>query len=158
YSAFFELNKSKRLARSDFLRLIESSTLNGVRASAVHHLDWSDLGGESRDLAIRLLNDPNQAIRRCAVFGVRRSRIPERAPMLIDCLEKEDDADIIDSLLAGLGELADPAASSLLLRFARAGDDFHRLNALESLIRIGDGRAMEIATGMLEEERKPVRR
>jgi HEAT repeat protein len=158
HSAFFELNKSKRLANSDFLRLIESSTINGLRASAVYHLDWSDLGAERRDLAIRLLNDPNQAVRRYAVFGVRRSRIPDRAPMLIDCLEKEDDADIIDSLLTGLGELADPAASSLLLKFARAGDDFHRLNALESLIRIGDGRAMEIAAGMLEEKRKPVRR
>jgi HEAT repeat protein len=157
-SALFRLKESGKLAQSDLRRLIESSTQEGIRASAVYHLDWDALGSGDRDLATRLLNDPSRTVRNYAVLGLRQSRHPPETPMLIDLLEREQDPVIIHLLLESLCERADPAAAPVLLKLARAGDDFHRLKALEGLIRIGDGRAMEIATGMLEENRRPSRR
>jgi hypothetical protein len=45
------------------------------------------------------------------------------------------------------------------LRWATtAGDDFHRLEAVEGLIGLGDERVAGIATAMLQENRKPIRR
>jgi hypothetical protein len=78
--------------------------------------------------------------------------------MLIDRLEHQRHRTNIDLLLARFCDLADPAAAPVLLTSARAGDDFHRLKALKGLLKVGDGRAMEIAPGMVEETRKPVRR
>jgi acyl-CoA reductase-like NAD-dependent aldehyde dehydrogenase len=45
-----------------------------------------------------------------------------------------------------------------LLDWTKAPDDFHRLDAMEALAKIGDERALPIAQAMLREDRKPVRR
>ena len=67
------------------------------------------------------------------------------------------DTSIIGWAHLPFGKHADRAASQVLSRWAASGDDFHRLAALKGLLRIGDGRAMRIAWGMLRENHPPAR-
>jgi hypothetical protein len=134
----FSGSKSPALAQSDLRRLIEWSRLEGARRSAVYLLDWDALGTGDRDFAMRLLNDPNWAVRNITILGLAARSISCRLP-LIDRLEHEQHPTNVDILLARPCDLADPAAAPVLLKFARADDGFHRLKALEGLLKVGDG-------------------
>jgi HEAT repeat protein len=156
-SAIRRLKDAGRLRRADLLHIIETSSLGSLRGSAVYYLDCSGLGTADMDLAIGLLNDPDRQVRLYAALGLRQSKLQLPAAALIACLEWEEDATIADHLLTMLGARADPAASQVLLRRATAADDFHRLAALEGLIKIGDKRAVAVAREMLWEKRPPRR-
>jgi HEAT repeat protein len=156
-SALFRLKDAGRLRQTDLLHVIETSRLDSLRGLAVYYLDWGGLGAADTDLAIRLLNDPDKQVRLYAALGLRHSKLRLPAAVLIACLEREEDATIADHLLAMLGARADPAASPVLLQWATAADDFHRLAALEGLIRLGDERAVTVAREMLRAKRPPRR-
>jgi HEAT repeat protein len=156
-SALSCLKEAGRLRRSGLLHIMETSRLASLRGSAVYYLDCGALGAADMDLAIRLLNDPDRQVRLYAALGLRQSKLRLPAAVLIACLQTEEDAIIADHLQAMLGACADPAASQVLLQWTTAADDFHRLAALEGLIRLGDKRAVAVAREMLREKRTPRR-
>jgi hypothetical protein len=154
-AAYMALDKAGRLTRADLLQILHSASLERLRARAAHTLQWTPA---DHDLAARLLADPSRHVRLSAALGLLRVEIPALASVLMQRLHEEGDATIIDHLLTMLGRLANPAAADVLARWAITEDDFHRLNALEGLLRLNDERARKLADAMLREDRRPLRR
>jgi HEAT repeat protein len=154
-AAYLALDKAGKLTRTDLLQILYSSSLERLRALAARALQWTPA---DHDLAARLLADPSRHVRLHASLGLLRVDIPALASVLMQRLQEERDATIIDHLLNMLGRLADPEAADVLARWAISEDDFHRLKALEGLLRLNDERARKLADAMLREHRRPLRR
>jgi HEAT repeats/SMI1 / KNR4 family (SUKH-1) len=153
-SAFFKLKEAGALSRPELLRIVERSPWGKLRYLAAHELKWTpeDLG-----LLIRMLSDPNAQVRLYAVGGLRQIKARRALGPVVDRLAREDDKNVIGSILHMLGELGDSSIVPTLLEWARSPDDFHRLDAIDSLARIGDDRAIPVAQAMLREDRLPIR-
>jgi hypothetical protein len=154
-SAFFKLEKAGALPKPELLQIIEHSTKGNLRYLAANKVVWS---AEDLDLLIRMLADANTQVRFEVTLGLRRLNARSALPQVLDLLAREKDALVIGSILKMLGEFADPSTVTSLLEWTRSADDFHRLDAIEALAKIGDERALPIAQAMLLENRPPVRR
>jgi hypothetical protein len=154
-SAFFKLRDAGTLPKPELLRIIEQSPLGNLRYLAAHAVVWAD---QDLSLLIRMLSDLNTQVRFYATLGLRKLKARSALPQVLDLLAREEDALVIGSVLKMLGEFGDQSTVPTLLGWAEAPDDFHRLDAIEALARIGDERAVPIAQAMLREDRPPVRR
>jgi HEAT repeat protein len=156
-TAFFRLKEAGVLSRAELLNIIQRTSLGNLRSLATYYMEWA---AEDVPLLIDLLADPNQEVRRYALMGLRRVKEPtaDSLPAVLELLSRETDALLIGSILKFLGELAEPSTVPTLLHWATAADDFHRLDAIESLAKIGDERAVPLAQAMLAEDRPPIRR
>jgi len=153
-TAFFELQKAGRVSRDVLLRVVNESPHGSVRGLAAHAIQWQV---EDSGLLVRLLADENPQVRLYATLGMRQLKLAMWLPEILAHLDREQDVYVVSSILHYLGELADPAAVPKLLEWCRSSDDFHRLEALESLAKIGDERAIPAAREMLRENRCPRR-
>jgi len=153
-AAFFALRKAGSLTKADVLCILTQSSQSEVRSLAADAATWS---GEDLDLLIRLLSDRDAAIRLCATKGLRQIKSHRAVSHAIDLLGKEQDPQVISSLLHLFGEVPDKSAVPALLKWAQSGDDFERLDAISALAKIGDDRAIPIAKAMLKENRRPER-
>lgn len=154
-SAFFKLKDAGALSKAELLRIVASSPLENLRYLAAHAVTWA---GEDLELLVRLLSDSNAQVRFYATLGLRQLKARSALPQILELLARENDDLVVGSILNMLGELGDPSVVPNLLEWARASDDFHRLEAIEAIAKIGDERALPVAKGMLQEHRPPVRR
>lgn len=154
-SAFCELKEAGALCKAELLRIIEQSPLGNLRYLAANVVDWAD---EDLALLIGMLSDSHTQVRFYATLGLRKLKARDALPQILDLLARENDPLVVESILKMLGELGDPCVVSTLLDWTKAPDDFHRLDAMEALAKIGDERAVPIAQAMLREDREPVRR
>jgi HEAT repeat protein len=146
--AYYALQRAGKLTRADLLQILDSPSLDQLRSRAVYDLQWTPA---DHDLAARLLADPSQPVRLQAALGLLRLDMPALANVLIQRLQVEQDATIINHLLTMLGRLAAPEAADALARWVVSMDDFHRLTALEGLLRLDKKRARKLAEAMLQE-------
>ena len=137
------------------LRIVVHSPLGRLRYLAAHEVKWA---AEDLDLLIRMLSDSQAQVRLYATLGLRQIKARGALPRVLDMLAREEDEHVIGSILHMLGEFGDSSTVPTLLEWARARDDFHRLEATGALAMIGDDRAIPVAKAMLEEDRPPVRR
>jgi len=154
-SAFFELEKAGALPKPELLRIIEQSPLGGLRYLAANKVKWAE---QDLDFLIRMLSDPHPQVRFYATLGLRQIKARGSLSHVLDLVGREKDDLVVGSIIHMLKELGDSSVVPTLLDRARSGDDFHRVEAIEALAKIGDERAVPIAKAMLEEHRPPVRR
>jgi hypothetical protein len=154
-AAFFKLKDAGALSKLELLRIVEGSPSGRLRGLAAYQMQWSS---EDIGLLIRMLSDANSQVRLTATLGLRQLEARSSLPQLLELLSGEKDDFVIGALLKVLGEFADPSAAASLLDWATSEDDFHRLDAIEALAKIGDPRGLPIAKIMLAENREPVRR
>ena len=154
-SAFFQLKEAGALSKAELLRIIEQSPLGNLRYLAAHAVKWAD---EDLAFLIGMLSDSHTQVRFYATLGLRQLKARDALPQILDLLARERDEVVVGSILKMLGELGDSCVAPTLLDWTRAADDFHRLDAMEALAKIGDERAVPIAQVMLREDREPVRR
>jgi HEAT repeat protein len=153
--AVLALNQAGALTRDARVRIVASSPHGSARSQAAHALSW-----ERRDVALllSLLGAEDPATRMVGVTGLRTVGAREAVPAMAELLSRESTWFVAASLIHALGELGDASVVPVLLGLAEHGDDFHRLDALGALAKLGDERAIPIARAMLTETRKPVRR
>jgi HEAT repeat protein len=154
-SAFFKLKGAGALPKPELLRIIEQSPLGHLRYHAAYAVSWA---ADDLSLLIRMLTDSNTQVRFYATLGLRQLKARDALPQVLDLLAREKDALVIGSILKMIGEFGDPSTVPTLLGWTEAPDDFHRLDAIEALAKIGDERAVSVAQAMLREDRRPVRR
>ena len=153
--AFFQLQEAKSLRRDDFLDIIERSSHGGLRYCAANAVDWQQ---EDETLLLFLLRDENSQVRFYAILGLRKMKSATCLPTIIEILESEQDVNTVGSILKMLGELGGSLAQETLLAWADAEDDFHRLDAVDGLCKLGDERVGPVAGKMLGKNRSPERR
>ena len=153
-TAYFELQKAGRLSREVLLKIVNESSHGSVRGLAAHAIQWQV---EDSGLLIRLLADENPQVRLYATTGLRQLKLALWLPEILAHLGQERDVYVVTSLLKYLGDSGDPSAVPKLLEWCQSADDFHRLDALEALAKIGDERAIPPAKAMLRETRYPRR-
>jgi len=100
-------------------------------------------------ILIEALADECAAVRQCAALGLRLHPTPQAIAGLLDCLSDEDHlvVELSGDALAEIGEQAVPA----LITVVEDGNPKARLEAVRSLARIGDARAIPVLFGVLEE-------
>lgn len=100
-------------------------------------------------ILIEALADEGVAVRQCAALGLRLHPTPQAIAGLLDCLSDEDHlvVELSGDALAEIGEQAVPA----LITVVEDGNPKARLEAVRSLARIGDARAIPVLFGVLEE-------
>lgn len=100
-------------------------------------------------ILIEALADEGAAVRQCAALGLRLHPTPQAIAGLLDCLSDEDHlvVELSGDALAEIGEQAVPA----LITVVEDGNPKARLEAVRSLARIGDARAIPVLFGVLEE-------
>ena len=153
-TAFSRLSEKRCLTRPDLLRLIKESPHVGVRSGAVHAITWHR---EDEDLMISLLKDEDWQVRYYAIFGLRQFKSTASIPAIIEMLNHEEGERVIGIALKFLGEIGGTNAKDTLLRWSRAEDVFHRLEAVKGLCLLGDERVASVASEMLKEDKPPLR-
>ena len=108
-------------------------------------------------MLIRLLGDTHSMVRFYATLGLRKIRSNAAVPIVIEMLQHEEDDLNVGSILMLLGEVGGEAAQKILLNWTISDDDFHRLDAIEGLCRLGDERVASVASQMLQVNRPPER-
>jgi len=100
-------------------------------------------------ILIEALADEGAAVRQCAALGLRLHPTPRAIAGLIDCLSDEDHlvVELSADALEEIGEQAVPA----LITVVENGNPKARLEAVRSLSRIGDRRAIPLLFGVLDE-------
>ena len=100
-------------------------------------------------ILIKALADESAAVRQCAALGLRLHPTPQAIAGLLDCLSDEDHLviELSGDVLVEIGEQAVPA----LITVAEDGNPKTRLEAVRSLSRIGDTRAIPVLFGVLDE-------
>ena len=100
-------------------------------------------------ILIEALADEDAAVRQCAALGLRLHPTPQAIAGLIDCLSDEDHlvVELSADALAEIGEQAVPA----LITVVENENPKARLEAVRSLARIGDRRAIPVLFGVLDE-------
>lgn len=140
---------------NDELRRLAVTGGDPVRVRAVSRVTF---GPEDRPLLLRLLDDPNPHVRRSAAGGGRHLPFPTLEEAYLARLAVETDVDTQAALLKQLAARGSPGVADTLLRWLDADDDFHVLDALEGLARLGDERCVPRVRQLLAEARKPLRR
>jgi HEAT repeat protein len=151
-TAFSSLEKVGALPKKEMLRIMEQSPSGDRRYVAASSVEWTP---EDEGLLIRLLSDSHAYVRLCATQGLGKINARLAVPQLVDLLAKEKEEDVIGSILQRLGELGNRSVVPILIHWTDASDDHHRLDAIQSLIKLGDDRAIPIVKRMLKENRKP---
>jgi HEAT repeat protein len=154
-TAFFKLKDADKLPRTELIAIVAMSPFGSLRYCAANAVTWED-GDE--DFLIGRLSDENSQVRFYATLGLRKLKAREALGTMLELLSREQDLLVVGSILRFLGELCDCSAVPVLLDWAKCKDDFHRLDALDSLAKIGDDRAIPIAREFLRENRSPERR
>jgi len=100
-------------------------------------------------ILIEALADKGAAVRQCAALGLRLHPTPQAITGLIDCLSDKNHlvVELSADALAEIGEQAVPA----LITVVENGNPKARLEAVRSLARIGDTRAIPVLFGVLDE-------
>ena len=100
-------------------------------------------------ILIEALVDEGAAVRQCAALGLRLHPTPQAIARLIDCLSDEDHlvVELSADALAEIGEQAVPA----LITVVEKGNPKARLEAVRTLSRIGDTRAIPVLFGVSDE-------
>jgi len=100
-------------------------------------------------ILIEALADEGAAVRQCAALGLRLHPTPQAIAGLLDCLSDEDHlvVELSGDALAEIGEQAVLA----LITVVEIGNPKARLEAVRSLSRIGDTRAIPVLFGVLDE-------
>jgi HEAT repeat protein len=135
----------RRGASEDGLPWIRSALLDeapGVRFAACVAL------GELRDAASKdkfgeLLADPNRSVQMAAVFGLHRLGDTHHSSRLAEALLYDRDSVVRRNAALLLGLLAEPGAVKLLARVMEDADEALRLQALESMARLGSAQACQ---------------
>jgi HEAT repeat protein len=154
-TAFFELEEAKALPKPELLRIVEQSPLGNLRYLAAYKVEWAKA---DFDLLIRMLSDSHSQVRFYATLGLRQLKAKDSLPQVLEVLARENDQHVVASILYMFKELGNSSVVPTLLKWAESEDDFHRLEAIEALAKIGDERAAPIVQTMLQEDRPPVRR
>lgn len=154
-TAYLRLDKAGRLDRDVLLRIINESVHGALRYYAAHGMEWKE---EDEQLLIALLRDDHPQVRFSATLGLRKLESTASLPTAIEILDGETDDHVIASILRMLGELGGEDAKSALLAWTGADDDFHRLDAVDGLCKLGDDRVAPTARELLKEKRSPERR
>ena len=100
-------------------------------------------------ILIEALADEGAAVRQCAALGLRLHPTPQAIAGLLDCLSDEDHlvVELSGDALVEIGLQAVPA----LITVVEDGNSKARLEAVRSLARIGDMRAIPVLFGVLDE-------
>lgn len=151
---FSELRAVGALPKPELLHLIQQSPLSNLRGLAAYCVAWTN---EDIPLLIRMLSDSELHVRLYATRALGQLQAKESLPHLLALLSQETYPELVHAILKILGDFAEPSTASVLLKWAESDDDFHRLDAIAALAKIGDERTIPIAQAMLREERKPVR-
>lgn len=152
---FFNLKEAGALDQQELLQLVEQSPLGNLRSQAAYTIDWQQV---DIPLLIRMLSDPDTQVRFYATLGLRKLKARNSLPQVLQLLAKEKEAHLVGSILKMLGEFQDRSTVPVLLEWAENEDDFHRLDAIDALIKMGDERVVPIVRSMLNETRCPQRR
>ena len=153
-SMFFQLKGATTLPRAILLEII-ARRVPGAYSLAVWMMKWET---QDRDLLATLLCDSQTEVRRHAMLGLRSVGDSNSVRLIAKLLDTETDGNIIGCALLALGSWGGPNAVSILLEWSTSADDFHRLDAVNSLARLGELAAVPVITSMLQEHRSPVRR
>lgn len=153
-TAFFKLKDADALPNPDLLRLVSESSHEGLRYLAAHAVHWEP-GDE--ELLLGLLNDRNAHVRFYATLGIRKLGAKNCVSAAVELLDREKDARVIGSVLKMLGEFGGGQARATLLAWTSSTDDFHRLDAVDGLCKLGDTMVAPVAEAMLQESRPPRR-
>lgn len=152
--AFLRLKDQEKLTRDTLLRLVESSPHDGIRSLSAYAIEWKP---EDEDLLIRLLKDDDPQVRLFATQGLRRIASRSSLDAVCDLLNHDADDHTIRSVLKMLGEVPGEKNGDVLLKWTESDDDFHRLEAINSLCKLGDARVGPVAQSLLSETRSPRR-
>jgi HEAT repeat protein len=154
-AAFFKLKEAGALSKPELVRIIKESPLESLRYSAVGEVSWTD---EDMPLLFRMASDKSANVRLCAKSNLRKLMAARNLlPEILDLLEREKDANVIDGVLIMLTEYADPSTVPALLKWAEREDALHSMRAIEALAKIGDERALPIIKDRLQDDRHPQR-
>ena len=151
-AAFYRLADAKLLTRDDLLQLMRAP--GPLHSAAAYKHEWR---AEDAEVAVALLDDVDATARMSAIMALRKFRVGAAAPNLVKRLRRDETDFNISHILNALGDLGNPVASEALLDWAEVDDDFHRLQAVQSLIKLGERRVLPIAQRMLGEDRAPTR-
>ncbi len=135
----------QRVAPEEGLPWMRSALLDeaaGVRFAACVAL------GEQRDAGSRarfekLLADPDRSVRLAAVFALHRLGDTRQSNQLAEALLYDRDSGVRRNAALLLGLLGEPGAVKLLARVMEDADEGLRLQALESMARLGSPQACE---------------
>ncbi len=152
--ALHQLELAKLLSRDDLVRVLRAPNIDGLHASAAAKLKWT---AQDADLAVTLVDAADPQVRMAAIRALGELKAASAVPALVTRLSLEETASNIEHILRALGDIGVRSASDTLLAWTQSRDDFHRLEALQALIKLADDRALPIARAMLQEDRKPVR-
>jgi HEAT repeat protein len=153
--AFHALKDAKALTKTELLQLLNDPTRRSLHGFVTGSIAWST---EDVPLLIRLLENSDRSVRSSAVQGLKQIQGKSSLPHLLKLLSDEKDVYLVGHILKALGELEEPSSVPVLLEWVTSSDDFHRLEAMEALAKIGDERAVMPALAMLQEKRSPERR
>jgi len=153
-TAYFQLKKAEVLKKPELLRIIRESASESLRGLAAYDVKWAE---EDIPLLNQMLLDSYSQVRSYATLGLRQVKARNSLPQILDALSREKDVHVIGSILKTLGEFGDRNAVPALLEWSESEDDFHRLDAIEALVKIGDERALPQIVAMLGEHRRPER-
>lgn len=151
-AAFYRLADAKLLTRDDLLQIMRAP--GPLHSAAAYKHEWR---AEDAEVAVALLDDADATARMSAIMALRKFRVGAAAPNLVKLLRRDETAFNISHILNALGDLGNPMASDALLEWTDADDDFHRLEAVQALIELGEHRVLPIAQRMLGEDRAPAR-
>jgi HEAT repeat protein len=153
-TAFFQLKEAGAFSKPELLRILNQSPFGSLRQSAAYEIKWSN---EDLPLLIHLLSDSHTQVRFYATLGLQQLKTRDCIPQVLELLSREKEWHVVRIILIMLGEFGDRSTVPVLLEWAENEDDFHRLDAMEALAKIGDDRAITIARAMLQEHRSPQR-
>ena len=100
-------------------------------------------------ILIEALADEVATVRQCAALGLRLHPTPQAIAGLISCLSDEDHM-VVDLSADALAEIGDQAVPALIT-VVENGNQKARLEAVRSLARIGDKRAIPVLYGVMDE-------
>lgn len=135
----------RRVAPEEGLPWIRSALLDeaaGVRFAACAALgELQDAGSRSR--FEKLLSDPDRSVRLAAVFALHRLGDTRQSSQLAEALLYDRNSGVRRNAVLLLGLLGEPGAVKLLARVMEDADEGLRLQALESMARLGSPQACD---------------
>ncbi|WP_017314990.1 phycobilisome degradation protein NblB [Mastigocladopsis repens] len=144
------VNQIRQLEPSVGFELIQNAINDSnsrVRYSAVSQLDT--LGGQNLDLSLnilrdRLLNDPEADVQAAAADCLGALKLHEAFEDLQQLYQTSNEWIVKFSIIATLGELADPRAFELLKQALSSDNDLVKTAAISSLGELGDTQAIPL--------------
>lgn len=143
----------KKLSVDDARPLFRSENPE-IRRSALWALG-DMITKDAHDLFIEALIDPDQRVRIYAVQALRKLRMPESVPILHGMLDSEQDATVLENVVAALAENRTPSAVLGLIDATRHRYEVVRYRAVEALATRGDTRAIPALRALLHDSDSP---